>query len=209
MTAPGEGTVADGERTTSASTRARLERAALEVLADRGYDGTRIADIARRAGLTTGAIYSNYRTKADLIASAIVAQHSTLFRSALADQTGPTLGSAVFQALTQPAAPEHRSLLDVMAAALHDDAVHALVVDMIGRRNQVVTGLVEAARSDRSVGSDISTDALSYVVQLLGLGGVVSQALGLPAPDPAELRALLDRLESAVQSATDVETSGG
>jgi len=35
-----------------------------------GYQGGRIADVAREAGLTTGAIYSNFRNKEDLFLAA-------------------------------------------------------------------------------------------------------------------------------------------
>ena len=41
--------------------RRRLLVAATEVVAERGYDRAGVAEIARRAGLTTGAIYSRYR----------------------------------------------------------------------------------------------------------------------------------------------------
>ena len=37
-------------------TRAALLAAAAEVFAEKGYEGARVAEIARRAGLTTGAI---------------------------------------------------------------------------------------------------------------------------------------------------------
>src|SRR5262245_35774048 len=59
--------------TTTLSTRERLIAAAIEVFAAQGYDGARVQDIARAAGLTTGAIYANYRGKADLLFDAIVA----------------------------------------------------------------------------------------------------------------------------------------
>ena len=53
------------------STRERLVAAAIEVFVAQGYDGARVQDIARTAGLTTGAIYANYRGKADLLFDAI------------------------------------------------------------------------------------------------------------------------------------------
>ncbi len=49
----------------------RLLAAATEVFAEEGYAGARVAEIARRAGVTTGAIYSRYRGKDELLASAI------------------------------------------------------------------------------------------------------------------------------------------
>src|SRR5438045_774471 len=56
------------------STRDRLIAAAIEVFADQGYEGARLQDIARAAGLTTGAIYANYRGKAELLFDAIGAR---------------------------------------------------------------------------------------------------------------------------------------
>jgi hypothetical protein len=41
---------------TAAETRERLLRAAADVFAERGYDGTRVADIAAAAGVSNGAL---------------------------------------------------------------------------------------------------------------------------------------------------------
>ncbi|MEZ5667857.1 MAG: helix-turn-helix domain-containing protein [Alphaproteobacteria bacterium] len=46
-----------------ARTRARLLDAARELTRQKGYEHTTMADIAERAGMTTGAIYSNYRNR--------------------------------------------------------------------------------------------------------------------------------------------------
>ena len=56
---------------TAAETRAKLLDAAAEVFAAQGYDGARVGEIARRAGLSTGAIYAHYATKAALLADAV------------------------------------------------------------------------------------------------------------------------------------------
>ena len=56
------------------STRERLIAAAIEVFAEQGYEGARLQDIARGAGLTTGAVYANYRGKAELLFDAIGAR---------------------------------------------------------------------------------------------------------------------------------------
>lgn len=47
-------------------TNARLLDAAFEVFAERGFHGASIGEICDRAGLTTGAFYSNYKTKDEL-----------------------------------------------------------------------------------------------------------------------------------------------
>src|SRR5436309_5769611 len=52
-------------------TRERLIDAAAAVFAERGYDRAGVQEIARRAGLTTGAIYSRFTGKAELLQAAI------------------------------------------------------------------------------------------------------------------------------------------
>ncbi|MCB9765404.1 MAG: TetR/AcrR family transcriptional regulator [Alphaproteobacteria bacterium] len=46
-----------------ARTRARLLAAARELVREKGYQTTTLEDIAQRAGMTTGAIYSNFRNR--------------------------------------------------------------------------------------------------------------------------------------------------
>src|SRR5580658_10786110 len=59
---------------TAEETRSRLIEAASRSFAERGYDGTRIAEIAREAGLSSGAIYAHYRSKAELLLAALQAR---------------------------------------------------------------------------------------------------------------------------------------
>lgn len=56
--------------TATPTTRERLLDAAARVIARDGFQGARLADVAREAGLTTGAIYSNFRDKEDLFVAA-------------------------------------------------------------------------------------------------------------------------------------------
>ena len=53
------------------ATRRALIAIAAEVFAEQGYAQTSIRDVARRASLTTGAIYGHFRNKAELLAEAI------------------------------------------------------------------------------------------------------------------------------------------
>ena len=53
--------------------------------AERGYAGARVAEIAKRAGVTTGAIYSRYRGKAELLSEAIDAATSGEFDELFTD----------------------------------------------------------------------------------------------------------------------------
>ena len=47
-------------------TRARLVEACAALIREKGYDATTLADVAQRAGVTTGAIYGNFKNREDL-----------------------------------------------------------------------------------------------------------------------------------------------
>ncbi len=54
-----------------AETREELMSAAMELFARKGYRGTSVRDVASRAGVTTGAFYSNFRSKRDIYVAII------------------------------------------------------------------------------------------------------------------------------------------
>jgi len=49
-----------------ARTRAKLLEAARELIKEKGYERTTLRDIARRAGMTSGAIYGNFKNRDEL-----------------------------------------------------------------------------------------------------------------------------------------------
>ena len=49
-----------------ARTRAKLLEAARELIREKGHDRTTLEEVARRAGMTSGAIYGNFRNRDDL-----------------------------------------------------------------------------------------------------------------------------------------------
>ena len=57
-----------------AQTRAALVDAAREAFLEHGYDGVSLADIARAAGCTTGAVYANFGGKDDLFLAVLNAR---------------------------------------------------------------------------------------------------------------------------------------
>ncbi|HEY5411944.1 MAG TPA: helix-turn-helix domain-containing protein [Caulobacteraceae bacterium] len=50
-----------------ARTRAALVDAARQIIREQGYDTLTLANVAERAGMTTGAIYGNFRNRTDLL----------------------------------------------------------------------------------------------------------------------------------------------
>jgi AcrR family transcriptional regulator len=48
-------------------TRARLIEAAIQLIREKGFDAVTLADVAGRVGMTTGAIYGNFKNRTDLL----------------------------------------------------------------------------------------------------------------------------------------------
>ncbi len=63
-------------------TRQDLLRAALTVFSQKGYTATRLEDVARAAGVTRGAIYHHFGSKAELY-SALIEEANTVGNSAI------------------------------------------------------------------------------------------------------------------------------
>jgi len=83
------------------ATRARLLELAGDLFAERGYLQTSIRDLAKHAGVTSGAIYGHFRNKAELLAEAINARTAALLE---ADTIGLPRNSDYIETLTRQAA---------------------------------------------------------------------------------------------------------
>ncbi len=82
-----------GKTAKGESTRRDILRVASDVFAQHGYAGTRMDDVIRASGLTKGALYFHFSSKAEL-AHAVVSDHKDrwldLTRQELSQHTEPT-----------------------------------------------------------------------------------------------------------------------
>jgi AcrR family transcriptional regulator len=58
-------------RTPRGDTRGRIQRVALELFAEHGYDGTSLREIAERLDVTKAALYYHFKSKEDIVASLV------------------------------------------------------------------------------------------------------------------------------------------
>ncbi len=186
---------------TGTSTRDRLVAAAIEVFAEQGYEGARLQDIARAAGLTTGAVYANYRGKAELLFDAIGARAGAELDGLLHDTA--SLGARAVLERLGDRLPESRPsgpslLLDAVAAARRDPDLAALLRERVGRRESTVAGVIASAKDDGSVTDAVSTDAFARFCMMLATGALVLRGLGIDQPDPDDWHVLVARLLDAL-----------
>lgn len=185
---------------TGATTRDRLLDASIEVFREQGYERARVQDIARAAGLTTGAIYANYRDKAELLLAAIAAGSAKEVETLL-DAGSPRSPRELLAALgTRMAFREHERplLLDAVVASRRDPELAALLRDSITERHSRFGALIQRGQDEHAIDPEIEVDTLTRFCITLALGSLVVRALDLEQPDPDSWQALIDRLLDAI-----------
>lgn len=183
----------------------RLLSAAAEVFAERGYDGAGVAEIARRAGATTGAIYSRFAGKADLLAAALDARTLDEFDELFADhrfegRMEDILTVAGSQLVKRDPDPTQALLLEAFVAARRDPQVADLLRGRILDRRASLTNIIEAAKASGGIDDGLDTDALVTFCHAVGFGFLLFEALDLALPAPGSWEQLIARLVAATSS---------
>jgi AcrR family transcriptional regulator len=183
------------------STRERLIAAAIDVFVEQGYEGARVQDIARAAGLTTGAIYANYRGKADLLSDAIGARTAVEVDALLREhhtQRARDLLAALGDHLLRRHDGNPALLLDAVAAARRDDELAAMLRARIASRERAVAELTESAKRDGAIDEAIDTATFARFSVMLAMGALVLRTVDTEPPDRDEWHALIGRLLDAI-----------
>jgi AcrR family transcriptional regulator len=189
------------------STRDRLLKAATAVFSERGYDGAGVQEIARRAGLTTGAIYANFSGKAELLFEAIGARSADelddLLRPA---RTAPLTAGELLAELgshlldePRPGDRQGNLLIEAFVAARRDEDLSGLVRRLIDERTTGIGTIVERAKQEGSVSDDVDTDALTRFALVLALGSLLYTSIGIDRPDQDDWASLIRRIVRSFQ----------
>lgn len=190
---------------TAAETRERLLRAAAEVFAERGYDGTRVADIAAAAGVSNGALYAHFGSKAELLVAALRAHASRMLADLLADdpdRSATELLLAIGRRLPRRRDAPGYLLLEALVAARRDPDVATPTRDYVGERADWIAGLVRVAQGDGELDPALSPEALAHFCFLLAIGSALVPP-DLHAVDEVEWAALLARVVHGLAPAED------
>lgn len=192
------------------SVRDRLVEAAAEVFAERGYEGARVQEIVRRAGLSTGAIYTNFRNKADLLLAAVgTAQVDSLFATIeLAADAADGLRFAGHELPTARRATRPL-LFEAMVAARRDPEVAALLRRRLMKFRSLMAHAIASGQHTGSVAPDIDANAAAEFCQALGMGFLLMEAVGLPHAGDAEWSDLIDRLVDSITPGDEKEQNRG
>ena len=188
------------------------------MFAERGYDKAGVAEIARRAGVTTGAIYGRYPGKAELLVEAIDPHAGDELEALFADHhfqgrmedillaAGTMLVEPSIEGTTGPSL-----LLEAFVAARRHPEVGRVLTERVMERQTRLTEIVEAAKADGGITGSVDTESLVTFSHALGFGFLLIEALSLPVPDAEPWTALIARLVDALgdgdQSSASATTS--
>jgi AcrR family transcriptional regulator len=193
---------------TSAETRARLLRAAADVFAARGYEGTRVADIAAAAGVSNSALYAYFASKAELLVAALRAHGGRVLADLLAaDPERPVADLLLQVGRSLPKCGDDRSYLAVEAliAARRSEGVAEPMRAYTSERAGWLAGLMLAGQAGGDLDPALSPDALAHFCMLLAFGSSLLTP-DLHGVDEAEWSALLARVVGALAPARAVDT---
>lgn len=172
--------------------------AALQVFAEKGFAAARLDDIARRAGVSKGALYLYFETKQDL------------FRAVVRDAVAPNIATveAAVAAADLPFEQLARMLLARMAEILSTTplgSVAKMVIaesgnfpdlarvwheDVISRALRMATGLIERAQARGELRpGDPRTHAFSLIAPML-MATIWREVLEPVGATPVDLRAV-------------------
>ena len=156
------------------TTRRLLEAAAAEFV-EHGYDKAVVSDIARRAGVTTGAVYARWPHKSDVMVAAL----DRILDEILPEQRIKDLGvdhlpvAEVLHALGVNLLASDATqdvLVQVFGSARNNVAVRERLQQFLNDQADQLSHLVEKGKDEGLVDPEFSTTAMALVIQAIGIG---------------------------------------
>jgi AcrR family transcriptional regulator len=194
----------------AAETRERLLRAAADVFAERGYDGTRVADIAAAAGVSNGAMYAHFASKADLLVDALRTHGRRLLAEVFAadpDRSITDMLLVIGRWLPRRRDPQSYLIVEALVAARRDEDVARPMRDYIGERADWLAQLMQVAQAGGEIDPALSPGALAHFCLLLSMGSSLITP-DLHAVDEDEWAALLTRIVAALAKTGSTAQTG-
>ena len=191
---------------TPEETRERLLDAAARVFELKGYEGATVAQIAKEAGVSSGAIYAHYSTKAELLVDALRA-HKERATAALFPPGRRTSVAALLAVLgARLGTRDHEAtalLAEALLASRRDAELAQVLATALGDREQLMVALISRGQTAGELTVDVSPESAARFALMLGLGSMLVRTLGLPDTDAADWTAFIHRLVAAFTEETD------
>jgi len=185
------------------ATRARIIELASDMFASEGYGAASIRDLADRSGLSSGAIYGTFRSKAELLAEAvdalIASDEASLPSSVIEQMSLPDIDAYQYENVTKR--DRFRALLlEAAVAARTDPDVQERLNDAVTPHIEMATDAHEEWKERAGVDRELDMRALVMLLWSADLGLAVLDAMGFDRPDPHTWAELMRRLLKALET---------
>lgn len=178
----------------------------------RGYDGARVSDIARNAGVTVGSIYARWPSKTEMLVAALdhvldpLLPEERLRGLGLYDFPLPDIMALWGSRLLEPE-PTQEVLTQVFGSARNNPEMQARLGKYMNEQFDQMARLVERGKDEGHTDPELSTASIALFMQALGIGAHLVMAGGLDkdrAPSTSDWQAFLERMFDASRpSSTD------
>jgi AcrR family transcriptional regulator len=192
--------------TTRASSRRALVDAAAEEFAEKGYEATKVSDIAERAGVTTGALYAHFAGKLDLLIATLgLGSVAEFWQKVGAAAQLPWRDARVALSQSLAKKPDARSLLllDTIVLARRDEEIATQIRDGMQTYVGLMKRAINAGEAAGVIDPPLTTDDLASLFAAITLGLMVLECVEGERPSKQGLARLIDLLLQT--QPTDVE----
>ncbi len=180
------------------SARAALLKAAVAEFTSKGYESATVAGIAARAGVTTGALYTHFRNKQELLLEAVglhAVETLTHQAAGLAGRAPDEVARGLARGLVGEA-PGRRDLLwmDAIAIARRDPKVADAYRRVIRAQLEAFDVTTQRAVDSGRIDPILPHDQLARLVQSLALGVMALRAVEESPPSESTIARLTELL---------------
>ncbi|WP_308492317.1 TetR/AcrR family transcriptional regulator [Microbacterium terrisoli] len=192
-----------GDDAVTRARRLQLLDAGAQVIAERGFANTRLADVAKVAGVSAPLIVHYFGTREQLLSDALEYTEDR-FYEVVTERLAPLSRAAdrlteliVVNCSPEPAVnlPQGWALwFEIWNRAVHDPAAAAKRAALDARWNDLVSGLVRQGQADGDFRPDVDPDRAARMLTALMDGLSISLQLEDPALTPADALSLATEL---------------
>lgn len=184
---------------------AALLKAASDEFVEHGYMAARVSEVARRAGVTTGAVYARWSRKPDVFVAAL----DYTFQQILPDRVLEGIGAADWSPSSQMTTlglgslewNELRNvLIHAFGSARNDAAIRDALARFLNEEADQLRAIIDDAKRIGIADPDVPTAAAALVCQAVILGAQLLVSSGLEdrnIPTEEEWATFLDRMMRA------------
>ncbi|HTO01717.1 MAG TPA: TetR family transcriptional regulator [Microthrixaceae bacterium] len=185
---------------TPEETRERLLGAAARVFELKGFEGATVSLIASEAGVSSGAIYAHYGSKAELLVDALSA-HREQVTASLFPAGSPVRATDILLTLANRLGdrdrPDSNLLAESLLGARRDPELAKVLADSLTDRQADMAEIIAEGQQAGQLSDDVSATAASRFALMLGLGAMLVRQLDMEPVDPSDWSTFTNRLLAA------------